>query len=169
MNRRELWCERTAIVRTKNLGAHDKVFLSGESAGDPGYTEILASELRVAQLRAITGMRTALPHKAVTSGDSQNQPNSPPTLCAMTSRCSTTPASRGCSLQFQVFDRSRTSRRSESECRFRRAYKSQVPFLRWALTLVCGICSAASGSTCTARSARLKIRQPWKRTCCGET
>jgi hypothetical protein len=47
MNRSELWCERTTTVRTKNLGAWRECFLSDESAGDYGNTEILASELRV--------------------------------------------------------------------------------------------------------------------------
>ena len=69
------------------------------------------------------------PSQAVTSGDSQNQPNSPPTLCAVTSRCSTAPASRRCSLQFQLLDRSRTSRRSESERRFPESIQITSPFL----------------------------------------
>lgn len=166
MNRRELWCER---ITTEKLGRAWQSVRIRRIGRRPRVHRNIGFRIASGSIAGYNRHANRSPSQAVTSGDSQNQPNSPPTLCAMTSRCSTTPASRGCSLQFQVFDRSRTSRRSESECRFRRAYKSQVPFLRWALTLVCGICSAASGSTCTARSARLKIRQPWKRTCCGET
>jgi hypothetical protein len=166
MNRRKLWCERTT---TEKLGRAWQSVRIRRIGRRPRVHRNIGFRIASGWIAGYNRHANRSPSQAVTSGDSQNQPNSPPTLCAVTSRCSTTPASRRAHFSFSYsIDPEPLGDRSLS-VGSQRAYKSQVPFLRWALTLVCGICSSASGSICTARSARLKIRQPWKRTCCGET